>query len=233
MTDIYNWRGTMLSGGVISSKGPIFQLDDDGAVLETVGAIGEPVSNKWLLAAELYVTNGAIFYCKSVEAGGDCDELRIQSIDETDWYELRGHGGSLYFEDTVVTSWDTPNRAPQVRRCRAGLRPWHGSRKTWKPRLCTASSVFPLLRCSLLKFEGFANGHVCSSPVFCQDYRSQVVTQITRTLLWHKPTSSLSFVANRVSCSILFHPLDIASRAARSNVCLLSPPSSPLLYLWA
>ncbi len=27
--------------------------------------------------------------------------------------QVRGHGGSLYFEDTVVTSWDTPNKAPQ------------------------------------------------------------------------------------------------------------------------
>lgn len=114
MTDIYNWRGTVSSGGVFSSKGPIYQLDDDGAVLETVGEIGDPVTNKWLLTAELYVTDGAIFYCKGTEVGGDCDELRIQSIDPTDWYELRGHGGSLYFEKTIVTSWDTPNKTPQV-----------------------------------------------------------------------------------------------------------------------
>lgn len=115
MTDIYNFRGTVSSGGVRSSKGPIFQLDDDGAVVEEVGAVGEPVTNKWLLTAELYVTNGAIFYCKGTSAGGDCDELRIQSTGPEDWYELRGHGGSLYFEETKVTSWDTPNRAPQVR----------------------------------------------------------------------------------------------------------------------
>lgn len=114
MTDIYNWRGTVSSGGVLSSKGPIFQLDDDGAVMETVGAIGEPVSNKWLLTAELYVTSGAIFYCKGTDVGGDCDALRIQSTGPTDWYEVRGHGGSLYFENTIVTSWDTPNRIPQV-----------------------------------------------------------------------------------------------------------------------
>ena len=45
--------------------------------------------------------------------GGDCDELRIQSTGSTDFHEVRGHGGSLYFEDTVVTSWDTPNKRPQ------------------------------------------------------------------------------------------------------------------------
>lgn len=27
--------------------------------------------------------------------------------------QVRGHGGSLYFEDTIVTSWDTPNGKPQ------------------------------------------------------------------------------------------------------------------------
>lgn len=27
--------------------------------------------------------------------------------------QIRGHGGNLYFENTVVTSWDTPNREPQ------------------------------------------------------------------------------------------------------------------------
>eukprot|EP00903_Cladosiphon_okamuranus_P006680 g6520.t1 len=114
MTDIYNWRGTVSSGGVISSKGPIYQLDDSGNIVDPVGAIGEPVTKKWLLAAELYMTNGAIFYCKGSSAGGDCDELRIQSNGPDDWYEVRGHGGSLYFEDTVVTSWDTSAKKPQA-----------------------------------------------------------------------------------------------------------------------
>eukprot|EP00752_Nemacystus_decipiens_P009493 g8487.t1 len=113
MTDIYNWRGTQSSGGVLSSKGPIYQLDDNGDIVDPVGEIGEPVTGKWLLAAELYMTNGAIFYCKGSSAGGDCDELRIQSNGPDDWYEVRGHGGSLYFEDTLVTSWDTTVKQPQ------------------------------------------------------------------------------------------------------------------------
>ncbi|CAM9590634.1 unnamed protein product, partial [Hapterophycus canaliculatus] len=45
--------------------------------------------------------------------GGDCDELRIQSTGSDDYHEVRGHGGSLYFENTIVTSWDTPNNEPQ------------------------------------------------------------------------------------------------------------------------
>lgn len=27
--------------------------------------------------------------------------------------QVRGHGGNLYFENTIVTSWDTPNGEPQ------------------------------------------------------------------------------------------------------------------------
>lgn len=27
--------------------------------------------------------------------------------------KVRGHGGSMYFSHTVVTSWDTPNKKPQ------------------------------------------------------------------------------------------------------------------------
>ena len=89
MTDIYNWRGTVSSGGVDSSKGPVYQLDDTGSVVENPGAIGSPVSGKWLLTAELYVTGGAVFYCKGTSVGGDCDELRIQSTGAEDWYEVR------------------------------------------------------------------------------------------------------------------------------------------------
>lgn len=89
MTDIYNWRGTQSSGGVLSSKGPIYQLDDSGDIVNPVGEIGEPVTGKWLLQAELYVTNEAVFYCKGSSAGGDCDELRIQSTGSDDYYEVR------------------------------------------------------------------------------------------------------------------------------------------------
>ena len=28
--------------------------------------------------------------------------------------QVRGHGGSLYFEDTIVTSWDTTAKKPQA-----------------------------------------------------------------------------------------------------------------------
>ncbi len=114
MTDLYYWRGFESSGGVLSPKGPIYELDENNDIVTTVDSTEPTVTGKWLLTAELYMTNGAIFYCKGGDAGGDCDELRIQSTGEDDWYEVRGHGGSLYFEDTVVTSWDTPNKEPQA-----------------------------------------------------------------------------------------------------------------------
>ncbi|CAN0209622.1 unnamed protein product [Ectocarpus sp. 12 AP-2014] len=106
MTDLYNFRGTENDG---SSKGPVYILDDDGTKLD----IPSGITNNWLLAAELYVTGGGVFYCKGTSAGGDCNQLRIQSTGSADFHEVRGHGGSLYFEDTIVTSWDTPNKEPQ------------------------------------------------------------------------------------------------------------------------
>ena len=99
MTDIYNWRGTVSTGGVVSSRGPIYQLDDDGDIVDPVGAIGEAVTGKWLLTAELYMTNGAIFYCKGSSAGGDCDELRIQSTGSDDYYEVRAGDGVCCMDD--------------------------------------------------------------------------------------------------------------------------------------
>ncbi|CAB1099946.1 MEP1 [Ectocarpus sp. CCAP 1310/34] len=106
LTDLYNFRGTENDG---SSKGPLYMLDGSGSKITAPTS----VTKKWLLEAELYVTNGAIFYCIGSEEGGDCDELRIQSTGPDDWYEVRGHGGSMYFSHTVVTSWDTPNKQPQ------------------------------------------------------------------------------------------------------------------------
>ncbi|CAN0533712.1 unnamed protein product, partial [Scytosiphon promiscuus] len=43
------------------------------------------LTNRWLLAAELYVTGGGIFYCRGSNIGGDCDELRIQSTGSDDF----------------------------------------------------------------------------------------------------------------------------------------------------
>lgn len=82
MTDLYNFRGTENDG---SSKGPLYMLDDSGNKITAPTSI----TKKWLLEAELYVTDGAIFYCIGSEEGGDCDELRIQSTGPDDWYEVR------------------------------------------------------------------------------------------------------------------------------------------------
>ncbi|CAM9124777.1 unnamed protein product [Ascophyllum nodosum] len=106
MTDLYQTR---VENDGWTPTGPIYILDEnDDIVLAPTAYTG-----KWLLTAELYVREGAIFYCRGAEIGGDCDELRIQSTGSDDYHEIRGHGGSLYFENTLVTSWDTPNKQPQ------------------------------------------------------------------------------------------------------------------------
>lgn len=106
ITDLYKQR---VEKDGWTPKGPIYILDENDEIdyfpLEATG--------KWLITADLYVRTGAVFYCRGSAIGGDCDELRIQSTGPLDFYEIRGHGGSLYFSHTVVTSWDTPSSAPQ------------------------------------------------------------------------------------------------------------------------
>ncbi|CAN0261394.1 unnamed protein product, partial [Ectocarpus sp. 4 AP-2014] len=60
----------------------------------------------WLLTEELYVEDGITLEVYGSEAGGDADELRLLSTNET-FINLRAHGGSLDFVSTKVFSWDT------------------------------------------------------------------------------------------------------------------------------
>ncbi len=89
MSDLYKWRGFQSTGGVLSPKGPIYELDSSNDPVMTVASTNPSVTKKWLLEAELYITNGATFYCKGGD-DGDCDALRIRSNDQTDFYEVGG-----------------------------------------------------------------------------------------------------------------------------------------------
>lgn len=106
MTDLYHSR---VERDGWTSKGPIYVLDDDNNVVITPTEI----TGKWLLESELHIRNGSSFYCRGQDIGGDCDELRIRSMGSTDFHEVRGHGGNLYFRNTVVTSWNTTSQVPQ------------------------------------------------------------------------------------------------------------------------
>ena len=88
MTDLYKWRGFQSSGGVLSPKGPIYELDSSNNPVTAVASTNPTVTKKWLLEAELYITNGATFYCKG-GSSGDCDALRIRSTGSNDFYEVR------------------------------------------------------------------------------------------------------------------------------------------------
>lgn len=107
MTDLY--EALLEQEDYWNSNGAISVIDSSGNIKENPSSY----TDKWLLAAELYIRSGAVFYCRGSDIGGDCDELRIQSTSSKDFHEVRGHGGSLYFESTTVTSWDTPNKRPQ------------------------------------------------------------------------------------------------------------------------
>ncbi|CAM9851371.1 unnamed protein product [Ascophyllum nodosum] len=106
MTDLYKFRA---ENDGWTPKGPLYILDDNDDIMYSPTS----VTGKWLLTSDLFVLTGSIFYCRGTNIGGDCDELRIQSTGSTDFHEVRGHGGSLYFENTLVTSWDTPKKSPQ------------------------------------------------------------------------------------------------------------------------
>lgn len=103
LTDLYESRSD--NNG---SKGPLYILDDDDNKVE---GIATP-TGRWLLESDLYVEDGSILYMHGTDIGGDCDELRIQSDDDV-YYEIRGHGGSLSFKNTLVTSWDPAEKAPR------------------------------------------------------------------------------------------------------------------------
>eukprot|EP00903_Cladosiphon_okamuranus_P010100 g9565.t1 len=106
MTDLYDFQEKGSNG---RSKGPVYVLDDD----DEVDLYPDSFTGKWLLTSELHITGGGTFYCRGTSIGGDCNELRIESTGSEAYHEIRGHGGNLYFENTVVTSWDTPNKKPQ------------------------------------------------------------------------------------------------------------------------
>ncbi|CAN0082430.1 unnamed protein product, partial [Laminaria digitata] len=109
MTDLYKTR---VESDGWTAKGPIYVLDENYDIIEKPTEF----TGRWLLTSELHVLRGSVFYCRgkdSKDGDGDCDELRIQSTGPTDFHEVRGHGGSLYFENTIVTSWDTPNKKVQ------------------------------------------------------------------------------------------------------------------------
>ncbi|CAM9392193.1 unnamed protein product [Discosporangium mesarthrocarpum] len=83
-------------------KGPIYILDESNNIVDTPWA--EP-TGKWYIESDLYVLDGITLEVVN-------EELRIESTD-TAFHNLRGHGGSLYFEKSIVTSWDMAAGGPR------------------------------------------------------------------------------------------------------------------------
>lgn len=85
-------------------EGPVYVLDEDDNVVDgaTTG------TGRWLLTRDLRIIDGVTLFVHGLSIGGDADVLRIEST-SSDFYEVRGHGGSLSFHTTKVTSWDTSN----------------------------------------------------------------------------------------------------------------------------
>lgn len=79
-------------------------------VYETLGADSSPLypletEGEWYLGNELYVLDGITLEVRGTSDGGDCDYLKLKS-DGDGFVYIRGHGASLDFVNTKVTSWD-------------------------------------------------------------------------------------------------------------------------------
>ncbi|CAN0064999.1 unnamed protein product [Pylaiella littoralis] len=96
LTDMYNTQ---------SGSGPLYVLDSSDSVVSGGGGSASP-TGRWLLTSGLQVLDDVTLYVHGTSSGGDADVLRIQSTDD-DFWEIRAWGGSLSFQDTTVTSWDT------------------------------------------------------------------------------------------------------------------------------
>lgn len=81
-------------------SGPLYVLDDSDEV------VGGTPTGRWLLDRNLRIVDGVTLSVHGTSIGGDADVLRIKST-SSEFYEVRGYGGSLSFQSTKVTSWDT------------------------------------------------------------------------------------------------------------------------------
>ncbi|CAM9862332.1 unnamed protein product [Choristocarpus tenellus] len=90
-------------------SGPIYAMDSSDNILT---AAGTAPTGRWFIDADLYVLDGITLEVISLDKGGDADTLRIESTSSA-FHNLRGHGGSLYFEGTTVTSWDPSAGGPR------------------------------------------------------------------------------------------------------------------------
>eukprot|EP00903_Cladosiphon_okamuranus_P011526 g10853.t1 len=87
-----------------SDEEAVFVTDESSEALP----IGTTPTGFWLVARDIHIIEGSTLYVHGKKSpGGDADILRIQSNSKKDFYEIRGHGGNLFFENTKVTSWDT------------------------------------------------------------------------------------------------------------------------------
>eukprot|EP00752_Nemacystus_decipiens_P007150 g6403.t1 len=90
-----------------AGKAPLYAVDP------VSGAVSANATGTWLLEEELYVEDGITLQVYGSGSGGDADELRLLSTNET-FINLRAHGGNLDFVNTSVFSWDTMTNSPDT-----------------------------------------------------------------------------------------------------------------------
>ncbi|MDP2314132.1 MAG: right-handed parallel beta-helix repeat-containing protein [Pseudomonadota bacterium] len=87
------------------------------APVETPLQLVDPAQHIWLLGANLILDGGATLVLDGVKRGGDVNELRLKSNNDSDptaWVEVRAQHGTLLIRSTKVTSWDEAAGGPDL-----------------------------------------------------------------------------------------------------------------------
>jgi len=111
----FRWSGT--SNRIYVEGGGSASLTDIKAALPVAPLDLVDVTNKvWLLRADLVVEDGSTLVLHGAAAGGDVNELRLQSVNAATncgcVVSITADWGNLDIGSTKITSWDTMTSAP-------------------------------------------------------------------------------------------------------------------------
>jgi len=101
-----------LEGGVTAT------LSDIKAALPNAPLdLVDPTEKIWLLRANLQITNGSVLILRGAGAGGDVNQLRLQSNNASttnNYVSIIADYGNIDIDSTLITSWDLAAAAPDT-----------------------------------------------------------------------------------------------------------------------
>lgn len=101
-----------LEGGVTAT------LSDIKAALPNAPLdLVDPTQKIWLLRANLQITNGSVLILHGADAGGDVNQLRLQSNNASttnNYVSIIADYGNIDIDSTLITSWDMAAAGPDT-----------------------------------------------------------------------------------------------------------------------